>query len=471
MNLVVIGLNHKTAPVALRERLAFAGEDIQAAQAQLQKFTAGSVIISTCNRTEIYALAPTSMPSTHPIEQPIEAPRLISGPNESGAKISNPEPLNSRYLVSKTISTAVFTEQLTNWLAEFKHLPVEEIHPYLYDYINGQALTHWVRVAAGLDSMILGEPQIFGQIKRTVSTAKESGFLTNHLNWVVEQVFAAAKRVRNETDVGTQAISLGFAAAKLVTQIFDKPEDTTLLVIAAGEMNRLVTQHIAALGVRRILICNRTPERAQLLAEELDHPGLSVEVHPLTELDALLSQADIVSSCSGSMDSLIDKPMTKRALKKRRYKPMLMVDLAVPRDIESNVGKLDDVYLYSIDDLQHVIAGNLEKRRQAAVEAELLVSQLVVDIERRYQVRKVGQDIYEYRALAEQKAEVVLQRALHKLHNTGESPEAVMTELTRRLTQTLSHAPSSLMRRAASDGNAEALDMVISGLKDAYRTK
>ncbi len=453
MNLVVIGVNHKTAPVALRERLAFVGGDIQVAQAELQKITAGSLIISTCNRTEIYALAPNTQAL---IDQ---VPSLSSSALANEAHAAAP------------VTTSQLTEQLVSWLAEFKHLPIAEVRPYLYDYIDSQALTHLLRVAAGLDSMILGEPQIFGQIKRSVADAKQYGYLTNQLNWVVEQIFAGAKRVRNETDVGTQAISLGYAASKLVTQIFDKPEEATFLLVAAGEMNRLVAQHIAALGVKRILICNRTPQRAQELAQELQRPGLQIEVHALSELNNLLYQADIVSSCSGSMDMLIDQHMTRRALKKRRYKPMLMVDLAVPRDIDSSVGKIDDVYLYSVDDLQHVIAGNLEKRRQAAVEAELLVSQLVVEIERRFQVRKVGQDIYEYRDTAEQKADAILQDMLHQLNTTDMSAEQVMTELTRRLTQTLSHAPSSLMRRAAHDGNSEVLNVIITGLKDAYRKK
>lgn len=453
MNLVVIGVNHKTAPVALRERLAFVGGDIQVAQAQLQSLTAGSLIISTCNRTEIYALAPNTQAL---VDQVPSA--------DSSVPHSQTSPI-------EPVTTAELTEQLIHWLAGFKSLPIEQVRPYLYEYIDGQALTHLLRVAAGLDSMILGEPQIFGQIKRSVAEAKEYGYLTNQLNWVIEQIYAGAKRVRNETGVGTQAISLGYAASKLVTQIFDKPQDATFLLVAAGEMNRLVAQHIAALGVKRILICNRTAQRAQALAQELQRPGLQIEVHALSELDNLLYQADIVSSCSGSMDMLIDKNMTQRALKKRRYKPMLMVDLAVPRDIDSNVGKLDDVYLYSVDDLQHVIAGNLEKRRQAAVEAELLVSHLVVEIERRFQVRKVGQDIYEYRNTSQQKANIVLQDMLHQLRTTDSSPEEMMIELTRRLTQTLSHAPSSLMRRVAHDGNSEMLDVIIEGLKEAYRKK
>lgn len=326
MNLVVIGVNHKTAPVALRERLAFVGGDIQVAQAQLQSLTAGSLIISTCNRTEIYALAPNTQALVDQVPS------------------ADSSALNSQKSPIEPVTTAELTEQLIHWLAGFKSLPIEQVRPYLYEYIDGQALTHLLRVAAGLDSMILGEPQIFGQIKRSVAETKEHGYLTNQLNWVIEQIFAGAKRVRNETDVGTQAISLGYAASKLVTQIFDKPQEATFLLVAAGEMNRLVAQHIAALGVKKILICNRTPQRAQALAEELKRPGLQIEVHALSELDNLLYQADIVSSCSGSMDMLINKAMTHRALKKRRYKPMLMVDLAVPRDIDSGVGKLDDVY-------------------------------------------------------------------------------------------------------------------------------
>lgn len=467
MNLVVIGVNHKTAPVALRERLAFVGGDIQVAQAQLQKLTAGSLIISTCNRTEIYALAPNTQALIDQV--PVNE---VAADQKPGLHQSINLAANSRQSHQVApVTTFELTEQLMNWLAEFKSLPIAKVRPHLYDYIDSQALTHLLRVAAGLDSMILGEPQIFGQIKRAVADAKQQGYLTNHLNWVIEQIFAAAKRVRNETDVGTQAISLGYAASKLVTQIFDQPEEATFLLVAAGEMNRLVAQNIAALGIKRILICNRTPQRAQALAEELQRPGVQIEVHALSELDNLLYQADIVSSCSGSMEMLINKGMTRKALKKRRYKPMLMVDLAVPRDIDSDVGKLDDVYLYSVDDLQHVIAGNLEKRRQAAVEAELFVSHLVVEIERRFQVRKVGQDIHNYRTTAEQKSEAVLEAMLHKLHTTEASPEEVMVELTRRLTQTLSHPPSSLMRRAARDGNSEVLDLVISSLQDAYRHK
>ena len=442
MRLVVIGVNHKTAPVALRERLAFGGDDLNSALNQLKTFTDGSVIVSTCNRTEIYALMPQSAST----------------------------------IGSITVAMDQHIADIKSWLGAFKKVSVAQIEPFLYVHRDTHALTHWLRVAAGLDSMILGEPQILGQIKQAVQLAHIEQALSSQLGWIIDQVFAAAKRVRNETNVGAQAVSLGFAAAKLVTQIFDNLPSRTLLVVAAGEMNRLVTTHIAGLGVGRIIICNRSPERAEALATELRQAHLklaniSVEVRPLQQLSQVLAEADIVSSCSGSMDILINKNMTAQALKLRRYRPMLMIDLAVPRDIDSTISQMDDVYLYSVDDLQHVIAGNLEQRRQAAVDAELLVSQLVVEMERRFAVRKVGHDIEQYRNRTQLQVEQLLDGALKKLKRGELDADSAMIELTRQLTQTLSHAPSKLMRKAAREGDSELLDFVVSGLQDAYRTR
>lgn len=322
MQLLVLGLNHKTAPVAMRERLAF-GSDTPTALQSLQSLAEGAVILSTCNRTELYILAK---------------------PNQALGELS---------------------EQLLSWIADFKGLNANEIRHHLYIYENNLALTHWVRVASGLDSMILGEPQILGQIKQAVHQAQNLGNINSQLSFIIQQVFATAKQVRSETKVGSQAVSLGFASAKLVTQIFNKPQNNTLLVVASGEMNRLVATHLAGLGVKKVIICNRTPQRAEALANELRTPERTVEIIGLDHLADVLAQADITTSCSGSLHTLIDKNMVKTALKIRRHQPMLMIDLAVPRDIEPSVGDLDDVYLYSIDDLQHVIAGNLEQRRQA----------------------------------------------------------------------------------------------------------
>ena len=481
MRLVVIGVNHKTAPVALRERLALVGDDVNIALEQIETFTDGSVIVSTCNRTEIYALVPyththqsttpqiSGLPSS---DLPSSGMQSVDSQPDDRQSTESTEQSLSNFVSSTNVSAAAMSNHITKiktWLADFKKLPLADIDPYLYVHRDTHALTHWLRVAAGLDSMILGEPQILGQIKRSVHLAQEQKVLSNQLGWIVDQVFAAAKRVRNETQVGAQAVSLSFAAAKLVTQIFDDLPSRTLLVVAAGEMNRLVATHIAGLGVGRVIICNRNPERAEALAAELRHPDRRIEVHPLQSLPQLLSEADIVSSCSGSMDLLIDKPMTIQALKRRRYQPMLMIDLAVPRDIDSTISRIDDIYLYSIDDLQHVIAGNIEQRRQAAVDAELLVSQLIVEIDRRFQVRQVGKDIQQYRSCTQGQVEKLLQESIAQLQQDSANPEDIITELSRRLTQTLTHAPSKLMRKAAREGDSDLLDFVVSGLQDAHR--
>ncbi len=467
---MVIGVNHKTAPVALRERLALVGDDVNTALEQLERFTDGSIIVSTCNRTEIYALVPQITTSQIDIDAPTQSSSSTATIVTDIATNQKVVSANSSSSVSPAIISAHIIK-IKQWLADFKRLPLAEVDPYLYVHRDVHALTHWLRVAAGLDSMILGEPQILGQIKQAVQLAQNQKGLNNQLGWIVDQVFAAAKRVRNETQVGAQAVSLGFAAAKLVTQIFDKLPERTLLIVAAGEMNRLVATHIAGLGVGRIIICNRSPERAEALAEDLRQLGRSVEVQPLRKLSQLLAEADIVSSCSGSMNLLIDKSMVMQALKRRRYQPMLMIDLAVPRDIDSTISQMDDIYLYSVDDLQHVIAGNLEQRRQAAVDAELLVSQLVVEMEQRFQVRKVGKDIEHYRSRTNSQVDKILSESIARLENGDVSAEEIVTELSRRLTQTLTHAPSKLMRKAASEGDSELLDFVVSGLNDAYRNK
>lgn len=450
MKLVVVGVNHKTAPIALREKLAFASDDMPTALAQLSGITAASVIVSTCNRTEIYALA--------------KEPNHISPNNQTSNQANQVNRINDAWL-TQTLNA------IYQWLADYKGISLTSLSPYLYSHKNTQAMTHWIRVSAGLDSMILGEPQILGQIKQAVSQSLELGYVSSAFGWLADQVFWAAKNVRHNTQVGSQAVTLGFAAAKLAMQIFHDVSKCTLLVVAAGEMNRLVASHIAGLGVQRIIICNRSADNAKLLADELASiaPHCQIDAQPLTALANGLAQADIVSSCSGSMHTLIDLSMTQQALKIRRHRPILMVDLAVPRDIDERVSLLDDIYLYSVDDLQHVIAGNLEQRRQAAVDAEMLVSQLVLDIERRLSVRRVGSDIHTYRQMAEQHAQTLLKQALIQLKQSNTTAEDVLTDFSQRLTQTLTHAPSKLMRHMAEQGDDQLLNDVVRTLKTAYR--
>lgn len=437
MKVVVIGVNHKTAPVAMRERLSFA-DDTTHAIGELNALpdVCGAVIVSTCNRSEIYV-----------------------GFEHDDNDDENP------------ISTQALG--ISRWLATFKGIHIDELSPFLYIYENARAINHWIRVASGLDSMILGEPQILGQIRNAVSLSKECGGMSGQFDWLTQQIFASARTVRRDTKVGQQAVTLGFATAKLVTQIFDNPQELTLLVVAAGEMNRLVAHNVATLGMKHIIIANRSPERANTLKDELTemaknlpHP-VQIECIGLDALPDALLKADVVSSCSGSMQTLISLPMVKSAQKARRYRPMLLVDLAVPRDIEPAVAHLDEVYLYSVDDLQHVIAGNLEERKQAAVEAELLASQLTSNIETQIQLLSARKMIASYRNTAQTHKARLLHIAKERLLQ-GESADVVLDEFAHALTQTLTHPPSRLIRHVATTCDPAVLDMVTDGL-DAYR--
>ena len=440
MKLAVIGVNHKTAPVSLRERLSF-GSDMPEAIQVLSGLTRGCTIVSTCNRSELYVgIEDESLGDDEQIDDVI-SPKLRA---------------------------------IGEWLAQFKGVSFDDIAPYLYAYEGSRALNHWLRVAAGLDSMILGEPQILGQIRQAVAISREHGGVSSEFGWLTQQVFAAARTVRRDTKVGAQEVTLGSATAKLATQIFDDSRELTFLLVAAGEMNRLVAHNVAALGIKRIIICNRSAERAQALSDELikmaDQAArpLQVDIVPLAELSMVLPEADIVSSCSGSMQALIDADMVKKALKQRRHQPMLLVDLAVPRDIEPAVGQLDDIYLYSVDDLQHVIAGNLAERKQAAVEAELLVGQLVLDIEARMQTQRARTYIRDYRQMAQRRSQKLLDAAMARI-DQGEDAKVVLAEFAHGMSQTLMHSPSRLIRQAAKVYDADTLDAISQELIHSHR--
>ncbi len=445
MKLAVIGVNHKTTPVSLREKLSF-GSDMGQAIGELSQLVKGCTIVSTCNRSELYFGIEEDADTTADVADGEDVP-LSAG-----------------------------MQAVSQWLAKFKNISYDEIAPYLYTYENSRALNHWLRVAAGLDSMILGEPQILGQIRQAVAISREHGGVDSEFGWLTQQVFAAARTVRRDTKVGAQAVTLGFATAKLATQIFDDPSKLTLLVVAAGEMNRLVAHNVAAFGLHKIIIANRSAERAQNLADELTQMmrdsgrATQIEMVGLDRLGEVLSQADIVSSCSGSMQALIDVAMVKSALKQRRHQPMLLVDLAVPRDIEPAVGQLDDIYLYSVDDLQHVIAGNIAERKQAAVEAELLVGQLVADIESQMQVQIARGRIKDYRQMADTHKQRLLAKAMARIDD-GEDAKAVLTAFAHELSQTLTHSPSRLMRHVAKTADVQTLEMVSDALIHSYRDK
>lgn len=419
MSFFALGVNHQTASVELREQIAFNAERLSrllAEQSHHQSLK-DLVVVSTCNRTEVYAMAENA-------------------------------------------------ESLLKWLADANNIDVKHLIHHVYRYENTQAITHLMRVASGLDSLMLGEPQILGQVKSALALSKEAQAVSPELNSVFEYAFYAAKRVRSETAVGSHAVSMGYAVAQLALQVFSKPEKLIVMVVAAGEMNSLVAKHLAEMGVAKIIICNRSRERADQLAQEISHQ-VEVEIIDFSALAENLYRADVVSSCTGSLYQVIAYPDVKAALKKRRYQQMLMVDLAVPRDIDPKVEALDGVYLYGVDDLQSVIEENLAQRRQAAVEAEVMVNQLATQLITHQKVKEAGSTIHAYRQHSEEVSQQELTHALEALQH-GENAEQVLQQFAHRLTQKLMHPTSILLREAAKAENPDYFEWLQQHLQDVF---
>ena len=419
MSFFALGVNHQTASVELREQIAFNPEKLMhllALQSQNHDLN-DMVVVSTCNRTEVYAMSENA-------------------------------------------------DMVMNWLAEANDLDVKQLFNHVYRYENAQAVTHLMRVASGLDSLMLGEPQILGQVKSALSLAKDAHTVSPDLNRIFEYAFYAAKRVRSETAVGSHAVSMGYAVAQLALQVFSKPEKLTVMVVAAGEMNSLVAKHLAEMGVGKVLICNRTRARAESLAQEIAH-RVDVEIIEFSDLAANLHRADVISSCTGSLHQVISYQDVKTALKKRRYQQMLLVDLAVPRDIDPKVESLDGVYLYGVDDLQSVIDDNLAQRRQAAVEAEVMVNQLATEMLTQEKIKKAGSTIQAYREQGEVLRQEELALAISRLAS-GDNPEQILQELSYRLTQKLLHPTSILLRQAVKAEDPACFESMRDQLEDVF---
>jgi glutamyl-tRNA reductase len=400
MTLLAVGINYQTAPVSVRERLAFPAETLHSSLQELRQISeiSEAAILSTCNRTEFYCTASTD---------------------------------NEKFLV--------------DWVADTKQIAVDSFIPYLYTHADNQLIRHMFRVACGLDSMILGEPQILGQMKSAYQTACEAGTLGKHLGKLFQQTFTAAKKVRTDTAIGSSPVSVAFAAVQLAQQIFANLKDQTAVLIGAGETIELTARHLRQQGVGRIIIANRTHAKAQILAEQFN--GLAIA---LAELPSYLSEADIVISSTASQLPILGKGSVESALKIRRNKPMFMVDLAVPRDIEAEVEQLRDVYLYTVDDLQHTIEQNMDSRRRAAEQAEEIIDTQVDYFLAWLRAQDAHSTIRDYRLQAEQSRDEALQKALCLLKN-GSTPEEAMTRLAHSLTNKLIHTPSAQIRDAAAN--------------------
>lgn len=421
MTILVLGINHKTATVALREKVAFSAEKRALALQQLQRngLAEYAVILSTCNRTEIYL---------HHKKIP---------PDEG----------------------EIWQQHCLYWFALIHQVEFKQLEKHTYSYDNQQAVQHLMRVACGLDSLILGEPQILGQVKQAYQDSEsfyqaQQQSISSELSRLFQKTFAAAKRVRTETDIGGSAVSVAYAACNLARQIFDYFEPLKFLLVGAGETIELVARYLLQHGAKNLTISNRTLERANALVEKLAVPQISIL--PLTELQQGLNEADIVISSTASEQLLITQNMVKQAQKQRKNKPLLIIDIAVPRDVEANVADINTVYYYSVDDLQSIIQRNLDLRKQASDQAEQIIEQECQDFFEWLKVHQFSGLIRHYRNQAEQTRQQLLEKALQALQQ-GQSPENIIQELSYKLTNKLLHAPTQAMQNMVRKGNAKGL--------------
>ena len=414
MPLFVLGLNHRTASLSLRERLAFGPEKLASALAALCQLDGvrEGCLLSTCNRTEIYA-------DVEPAAQAM----------------------------------------LRLWWSQFCRVTPDELGSCLYQHQEGEAVRHLMRVACGLDSLVLGEPQILGQLKSAVEQARQQGAVKSLLGRLFERCFSVAKRVRTETEIGANSVSVAFVAVSLARQIFADLSQTRVLLIGAGETIELAGRHLQTHQVQHMTVANRTLARAQELASQWQ-----ADVITLNEIPNVLPDVDVVVSSTASPLPLLGKGLIERVLKQRRHKPMLLIDLAVPRDIEEEVGSLADAYLYTVDDLQGIVAENQSSRQQAARQAELLIDEEKEAFMAWYQGLPAQEQIRRYRQSAAQLQHDELQRALQLL-SQGHTPDSVVTELAHRLTNKLIHAPTEALRQASEAGDRQTLALLSQSLR------
>jgi glutamyl-tRNA reductase len=411
MNLIALGINHNSAAVEVRERVAFAPEQVNEAledaceQAGLDEV----VILSTCNRTEIYAVS------------------------------------------SGTVELAEKARQLIGWMANYHHLSADELQQCAYHYESREALQHIVQVASGLDSMVLGEPQIFGQLKSAYTVASQSGTVGPELRRLFQRVFSVAKRVRTDTAIGENPVSVAYAAVDLASHIFTDLRNCHALLVGAGETIELVTRHLLEAGVKKITIANRTLGRARELAQKF-----GAEAVLLAEIPEQLPDADIVITSTASQLPILGKGAVEQAIKARKHRPMLMVDIAVPRDIEAQVGDLRDVYLYSVDDLREIVDENMRSRQDEARKADLIIAEGVAQFMEDVRSLAAVDSVKEYRTMAEAVREQEMQRALRSL-SRGDDPQQVVAQLSRGITNKLIHAPTTGLKQASALGREDQL--------------
>ncbi|MBD1400718.1 glutamyl-tRNA reductase [Pelovirga terrestris] len=413
MNIVVVGLSHKTAPVEIREKIAFEADTLAGRLAQVLALPSISeaMIVSTCNRVELYAAS--------------------MRPEQACA-------------------------ELQRFIGECHGVSADELNAHLYSYTCQDAVRHVFRVTASLDSMVVGEPQILGQIKTAYGHAcdcKSAGLV---LNRFMHKAFSVAKRVRTETAIASNAVSVSYAAVELARKIFDSLENKTVMLVGAGEMCELAAKHFVRYGVSKVLVTNRTFSRAESLAESFD--GVAVNFANFREQ---LHRVDILLSSTGSPDYVISAADLKAACKIRRYQPMFLIDIAVPRDIDPAAGKIDSVYLYDVDDLQGVVQSNLKEREKEAVKADQIVTQEVGRFHDWLSNLTVRPTIVALRKQLEEVRRKELQRTLSSLGNLDEHERKMLDAMTSAIVNKILHHPTRLLKqRDCDDDKLRYLDAV-----------
>lgn len=408
MKLFVLGVNHETAPIDIREKVSFSKEQIQIALAEFRQFGAENetIILSTCNRTEIYC---------------------------------NLKSLSPDYI--------------HQWLHRFFDIKKQTIGPYLYEYSDLDAIKHIMRVASGLNSLVMGEPQIFGQIKEAYNCAIKANTIHQKLDYLFQHIFKTVKQIRTDTAIGSSPVSIAFSAVALSEQFFGQLNQQTALLIGAGETIELVARHLHEHGIGKIIIANRTIDKAHQISEKLG--GYAIN---LSEIDEHLHEADMIISSTASSQPIIVKTMVQTALKQRKNKPIFMVDIAVPRDIAPNISELNNVYLYSVDDLTEIINENKQSRQNAALAAEEIVNIQASNFMAKYQATiKASPLIQQFREQAYRLKDKSIDEALSQLQN-GDSADEVIKKLANQLTNKLLHTPTTNIHKAGLDGQQQVID-------------
>ena len=410
MSIVAYGLNHRTASVELRERIAFPEENLSDMLSRLTHDLSNireAAIVSTCNRTELYC------------------------------SLSNDN-----------------THDISRWLSATRPVDITELEDSSYKHWDKDAAKHMIRVAAGLDSQMLGEPQIMGQVKMAYEVARKTGTIGPDLDLLSRMTLRTAKDIRTQTEIGRNPISVAYAAVSLATQIFTNLNTKRALLLGAGDTISLVAEHLAAKNIAGLAIANRTLANAQVLAAKFDAVAMQ-----LSDVAGRLADYDVVISSTASSLPILGKGAVEAAIKKRKRKPMFMVDIAVPRDIESEVGSLPDVYLYTIDDLSNIVQANIEQRQKAAQGAEVIVDMGTERYERERRIHSDKALLTRLRDEAEATRVQELNKALNSLEQTGDA-EAALTQLSRALTNKLIHPPTAAIRTASADGKTELVDQL-----------